>query len=108
MARIGPGGRRGDAAVKDGVQDAFEADRQQPVRFSGPREILMNEDTLKGQWKQLQGKARQQWGKLTDDDLTQIKGDRDVLLGKIQEHYGRTRDEAMKDVDKWLQGEGIR
>jgi uncharacterized protein YjbJ (UPF0337 family) len=68
----------------------------------------MNEDILKGQWKQLQGKARQQWGKLTDDDLTLIKGDRDVLLGKIQEHYGRTRDEAMKDVDKWLQGEGIR
>ena len=64
----------------------------------------MNEDILKGQWKQLQGKARQQWGKLTDDDLTLIKGDRDVLLGKLQEHYGRTRDEAMKDVDKWLQG----
>jgi uncharacterized protein YjbJ (UPF0337 family) len=68
----------------------------------------MNEDTLKGQWKQLQGKARQKWGKLTDDDLTQIKGDRDVLLGKIQEHYGRTRDEAMKDVDMWLQGQGVR
>jgi uncharacterized protein YjbJ (UPF0337 family) len=68
----------------------------------------MNEDILKGQWKQLQGKARQQWGKLTDDDLTLIKGDRDVLLGKIQEHYGRTRDEAMKDVDKWLQAEGTR
>jgi uncharacterized protein YjbJ (UPF0337 family) len=72
------------------------------------RRFTMNEDTLKGQWKQLQGKARQKWGKLTDDDLTQIKGDRDVLLGKIQEHYGRTRDEAMKDVDMWLQGEGVR
>lgn len=68
----------------------------------------MNEDILKGQWKQLQGKVKQQWGKLTDDDLTLIKGDRDVLLGKIQEHYGRTRDEAMKDVDRWLQAEGIR
>lgn len=68
----------------------------------------MNEDILKGQWLQLQGKAKQQWGKLTDDDLTLIKGDRDVLLGKIQEHYGRTRDEAMKDVDRWLQAEGIR
>ncbi len=68
----------------------------------------MNEDTLKGQWKQLQGRVKQQWGKLTDDDLTAIKGDRDVLLGKIQEHYGRTREDAMKDVDRWLQAEGIR
>lgn len=68
----------------------------------------MNEDILKGQWKQLQGRVKQQWGKLTDDDLTLIKGDRDVLLGKIQEHYGRTRDEAMKDVDRWLQAEGVR
>ena len=68
----------------------------------------MNEDILKGQWKQLEGRVLGQWGKLTHDDLTMIKGDRDVLLGKIQEHYGRTRDEAMKDVDKWLQTEGIR
>lgn len=68
----------------------------------------MNKDILKGQWKQLRGRVRRQWGKLTDDDLAMIKGDRDVLLGKIQEHYGRTRDEAMKDVDEWLQAEGIR
>ncbi|HEY6552972.1 MAG TPA: CsbD family protein [Vicinamibacteria bacterium] len=68
----------------------------------------MNEDILKGQWKQLQGKARQQWGKLTDDDLSLIKGNRDILLGKIQERYGRTREEAMKDIDTWLQGEGAR
>ena len=68
----------------------------------------MNQDILKGQWKQLRGRVRKQWGELTDDDLAMIKGDRDVLLGKIQEHYGRTRDEAMKDVDEWLQAEGIR
>lgn len=68
----------------------------------------MNEDILKGQWKQLQGRVKQQWGKLTDDDLTAIKGDRDVLLGKIQEHYGRSREDAMKDVDRWLQAEGVR
>jgi uncharacterized protein YjbJ (UPF0337 family) len=69
---------------------------------------MMNDDILKGQWKQLRGKARQQWGKLTDDDLTTIRGDRDVLLGKIQERYGRTREEAMRDVDSWLQAEGNR
>jgi len=67
----------------------------------------MNKDTLRGQWKQLQGKARRQWGKLTDDDLAMIKGDRDILLGKLQEHYGRTRDEAMKEVDEWLEAEGV-
>ena len=68
----------------------------------------MNEDIFKGQWKQLEGRVLGQWGKLTDNDLTMIKGDRDVLLGKIQEHYGRTREEAMKDVDNWLQTEGTR
>ena len=68
----------------------------------------MNTDILKGQWKQVQGKARQQWGKLTDDDLTMIKGDKDVLLGKIQEHYGRTREEAMAEVDTWLKGQDVR
>lgn len=68
----------------------------------------MNEDILKGQWKQLEGRVLGQWGKLTDSDLTMIKGDRDVLLGKIQEHYGRTREEAMKDVDHWLKTEGTR
>jgi uncharacterized protein YjbJ (UPF0337 family) len=65
----------------------------------------MNEDILKGQWKQLQGRIRQQWGKLTDDDLAQIKGDRDMLMGKIQEHYGRSRQEAQQDLDRWLAAE---
>ena len=68
----------------------------------------MNEDILKGQWKQLKGKARQKWGRLTDDDLTMIEGDREVLLGKIQEHYGRSRADAMREVDTWLQAAGIR
>jgi uncharacterized protein YjbJ (UPF0337 family) len=68
----------------------------------------MNKDILKGQWKQLQGKARQQWGKFTDDDLAMIKGDRDVLMGKIQEYYGRTREQAQDDLDRWLEVQGIR
>jgi len=61
----------------------------------------MNEDTLKGQWKQLKGKVREQWGKLTDDDLTTIEGRRDQLIGKIQERYGVARDEAQRQVDAW-------
>jgi uncharacterized protein YjbJ (UPF0337 family) len=45
----------------------------------------MNEDIIKGRWKQIKGSIKQQWGQLTDDDLTRLEGDRDYLLGKIQE-----------------------
>ncbi|MEO8358507.1 MAG: CsbD family protein [Vicinamibacteria bacterium] len=68
----------------------------------------MNSDIFKGQWKQLEGHARQQWGKLTDDDVTLVKGDKDVLLGKIQERYGRSKEEAMAELDTWLKAKEIR
>lgn len=61
----------------------------------------MNEDTLKGQWKQLKGKAQQKWGKLTDDDLDVVEGNRTELVGRVQERYGIARDEAEKQVDAW-------
>ena len=61
----------------------------------------MNWDQIKGQWKQMQGEAKRQWGKLTDDDLTRIEGDRDKLVGAVQEHYGRSKDEAEREVDNW-------
>jgi uncharacterized protein YjbJ (UPF0337 family) len=61
----------------------------------------MNRDTLKGQWMQLKGKAREQWGKLTNDDLDQIEGRSEQLVGKIQERYGIARDEAQRQVDAW-------
>ena len=54
----------------------------------------MNEDKIKGQWKQLTGKLKAKWGKLTDDDLQVAEGNRDYLAGKIQERYGIARDEA--------------
>lgn len=63
----------------------------------------MNRDTLKGQWMQLKGKARQQWGKLTDDDLEKIQGSAEILAGKIQEYYGKTREQAEKELDTWLE-----
>lgn len=56
---------------------------------------------IQGNWKQLSGNARKQWGKLTDDDIAQINGDRDVLAGKIQDRYGITQAEAKKQVDAW-------
>jgi uncharacterized protein YjbJ (UPF0337 family) len=58
----------------------------------------MNEDTLKGQWKQLSGKMKEQWGKLTDDDLKVAEGSSEYLAGKVQERYGVARDEADRQV----------
>jgi len=61
----------------------------------------MNEDIIKGKWKQIRGAAQKQWGKLTDDHLDQINGDREKFLGKIQENYGVARDEADKQLKDW-------
>ena len=61
----------------------------------------MNEDTTAGNWKQFKGKVKEQWGKLTDDDLDVIAGKRDQMIGKMQERYGIARDEAEKQVSDW-------
>jgi uncharacterized protein YjbJ (UPF0337 family) len=61
----------------------------------------MNSDELKGKWKQLQGSVKQQWGKLTDDELKEIEGSQDKLVGKIQEKYGVAREEAERQVKEW-------
>ena len=61
----------------------------------------MNKDTIEGNWKQLKGKVKEQWGKLTDDDFDVIAGKRDQLLGRIQERHGISRDEAEKQVKDW-------
>ena len=67
----------------------------------------MNEDILKGQWNQLKGHVRTRWGKFTDDDVAQIKGSRDILVGKIQEHYGRSRQEAEEDYKNWVEAQRV-
>ncbi len=59
----------------------------------------MNWDTIEGNWKQFKGKAKEQWGELTDDSLDVVAGKRDQLSGKIQESYGITKDEADKQID---------
>ena len=58
----------------------------------------MNADTLKGQWHQLKGEIKTQWGKLTDNDLDQIAGQSEKLIGKLQERYGYARDRAEREV----------
>lgn len=62
----------------------------------------MNKDVLTGKWKQLRGQVREQWGKLTDDELDQIAGKSDQLIGKIQEKYGYSREKAEQEVEKFL------
>ncbi|MGC4082399.1 MAG: CsbD family protein [Vicinamibacterales bacterium] len=62
----------------------------------------MNTDILAGQWKQLKGEVKRQWGKLTDDDMTTIEGSADSLIGKVQERYGYERDRAKREVDEFL------
>jgi uncharacterized protein YjbJ (UPF0337 family) len=62
----------------------------------------MDWNVIEGNWKQSQGKIRQKWGKLTDDDLTRINGQREQLEGIIQQRYGLARDKVRQDVDAWL------
>lgn len=61
----------------------------------------MNKDILEGKWEQLKGAVREKWGDLTDDDLTQINGSREKLLGKIQEAYGQSREDAEREIKEW-------
>ena len=61
----------------------------------------MNSNTLGGDWKQLKGKIKEKWGKLTDDDLTVIEGKAEQLAGKIQERYGVAQDNAKKQADEF-------
>ena len=61
----------------------------------------MNKDTIEGNWKQFKGEAQKQWGKLTNDRLDQISGNREKLAGAIQESYGVARDEAEKQIKEW-------
>ncbi len=64
----------------------------------------MNWDSIEGNWKEWKGKAKQQWGKLTDDDLDVIDGKRDELAGRLQKHYGYAKDQAEKEIDAWTRG----
>ena len=60
----------------------------------------MNNDVFEGKWKQLRGKAKVWWGKLTDDDLDKVEGNYDKLVGLLQEKYGYTREQAEEEWEK--------
>lgn len=61
----------------------------------------MNNDRIQGTWNQVRGNVQKMWGKLTNDALDVIEGDRKLLAGKIQERYGIAQDEAQKQIDEW-------
>ncbi len=60
-----------------------------------------NWEQIAGKWKQVKGEAKKKWGKLTDDELMQVEGNRDILVGKIQEKYGIAKEDANKQIDEW-------
>jgi len=62
----------------------------------------MNAEQLKGQWKQIKGKVKEQWGKLTDDDLAVIEGNFDRLVGRLQDRYGETKEAARAKVESFM------
>ena len=62
----------------------------------------MNWDQIEGKWKQLKGSAKQQWGKLTDDDLDYISGSKDKLVGRLQERYGIKKEDAQNRANEWI------
>jgi uncharacterized protein YjbJ (UPF0337 family) len=68
------------------------------ARWSGP----MDWDRVEGNWKQIRGKVKEKWGRLTDDELNKINGRWDQLAGMIQERYGIAKDQARKDVEAWF------
>ena len=64
----------------------------------------MNKDQLEGKWKEYAGKVKQQWGKLTDDEITQAQGNKEELAGKIQQKYGGSKEEIRQKLDQMDQG----
>ena len=63
----------------------------------------MNEDILKGKWKQMKGDVQKKWGKLTDDDIDRIEGNREKMVGSLQERYGYKKEQAEKELDAYLE-----
>jgi uncharacterized protein YjbJ (UPF0337 family) len=84
-----------------------QLERLRPSRVTRPHRHTflekqkMDWNRVEGNWKQMKGKIKEQWGKLTDDDLDSIEGQREQLEGKIQARYGYARDQVSREVDDW-------
>jgi uncharacterized protein YjbJ (UPF0337 family) len=68
----------------------------------------MNGDQFAGKWRQIRGQIRAKWGQLTDDDLDKVQGNYDMLVGRIQELYGRTREEIEREIEALKIDERVR
>jgi uncharacterized protein YjbJ (UPF0337 family) len=66
-------------------------------------DLTMNQDIFEGKWKEMRGHAKEWWGKLTDDDLQQVDGKADQLIGILQQKYGYTKEQAEEEVNKRLE-----
>lgn len=64
----------------------------------------MNRDTMQGQWKQMKGEVKRRWGMLTDDELDQVEGNFEKLVGRVQERYGYQREQAEREVNDFMTG----
>jgi len=62
----------------------------------------MNKDQFEGKWEQIKGQVKEKWGKFTNDDMTVIKGERDQMLGKLQERYGYTTEQAERELSTFM------
>lgn len=67
----------------------------------------MNSDQIEGKWKQLKGSVKQRWAKLTDDDLTMLSGKKDELIGRLQERYGYTREQAETEANEFARANSV-
>jgi uncharacterized protein YjbJ (UPF0337 family) len=65
------------------------------------KELVMNKNVMQGNWDVLKGKVKEMWGNLTDNDLTEINGKKDQLVGKLEKKYGYAKDEAQRKVDEF-------
>lgn len=61
----------------------------------------MNSDTIEGKWKQIKGDFKKKYGKITDDEYAEAEGNFDVLAGKMQERYGKSKEELKREIDSW-------
>jgi uncharacterized protein YjbJ (UPF0337 family) len=71
-------------------------------RTTRGKEANMNEDVLKGKWKEIKGGVKEKWGKLTEDDLTQVEGNQEKLLGLLQQKYGYAKDKAEQEYKDFI------
>jgi uncharacterized protein YjbJ (UPF0337 family) len=94
--------------ARDSVRHSIGLEPASAKQSTINRRMKMNWDQIEGKWKQFKGSVKQQWGKVTDDDLDYIAGSRDKFVGKLQERYGFAKEDAERATDEWLAAQADR